>query len=992
MGTIARWNDGSIWVGTAGKTVNINPTTLEVRRVIDVLKGERPTYLYAGENDAYTDGSKLIWYGTWGLGLYKIEPSSGRVLNYRISTQVPSKKDICWMLEGKDSDTIWIAGNYDGLLLFDSRTGKYLLPQDTALSRLRNVSHVMRDRAGKIWISDQKLGLFIATSSGNLIDHFEHNRHVSSTIAFSNVRDTYEDAQGQIWIGGASIDLWQPKTRSFKHYPNERFGMTDLIVPIGNDSLGKLWIRSSGVGVHILDPVSGTYKDYDRSDGVLANVISMSLLPDGRVILAGQNGLDIVHPDSLRREYPAPPVVLTNLTVNDTSSISSQSITKMKSFDLPYSQNVLELEFAAIDPGVTHMIRYNYKLEGLEEKWIDPGDRRYVRYPGLSPGKYIFRVKAINKFGRWSNQELALAISIAPPWWRTWWAYTAYGLLIVGLLIGGYRLRLRQVYLTQHAEMEHFQAERLAEVDKLKSRFFANISHEFRTPLTLILGPIEQAIEKVQDTTIKQKLNLVKDNTKKLYGLVNQLLDFSRIESGTMKLQVSKSDIVKFLRRTVMSFESWAERKKIDLQFDSKIEMQEGIFDTDKLEKILNNLLSNALKFTPEGGSVEVVADFMSAGLAHNAPMKGAATRITVRDTGPGITAEHLPNIFNRFYRADNSHTVEGTGIGLALVWEFTQLHHGTVTVESGAGKGTTFTVTIPIDKSTYLPEEIIDVPSETEKTVLVEPPNVQISSAQDISADGKPIVLIVEDNADLRAYIREYMDEDYTVNEAPNGKIGYEIATETVPDIVISDVMMPEMDGIALCRTLKQDVRTSHVPVILLTARAGTDSKIEGLEIGADDYVTKPFDSKELLARVKNLIEQRRQLRKKFSSGVVLKPGEVAVTSLDDSLLKKVMGVVEKNLGDENFSVEELAREACLSQRHLARKLQALTNLKPSEFIQYVRLQRARELLEKNVGSVADIAYKVGFGSPSYFSSCFRDRFGFPPSDIHRQSSTSSD
>ncbi len=1003
--TVNLWNDGTVWISTEGNVVNVNVSDLNVLQTVDLFRGDRSNYGHKGVANSYYDGKGNFWYGSYSLGIYKFTPGSRTVKNFRPSKQTPPLKrrgNCCLGLIPGENDTLWIASNESGLRKFDLNTGRYSEVQDTILSRLFNVWYLMKDSSGKIWISDGFNGLFIIDPSRKITEHFEHPLNGPKSLG-NESWTTCQDRQGTIWMSSTRLlSSYDPVTGSFRNHPNEAIINPAVVEIFGYDQYGRIWTHYHPGVLGIFDPATDTFSNFDVSDGLFTDMYEMFQLPDHRMVITGRHGMNIVHPDSVFKPESAPPFVFTRLTVNDTLDISTHNLSEGSVFKLPFTQNVLEFEFAAINPGATHLTDYSYMLEGLENTWVKSVDRRYVRYSGLSPGDYTFRVKAINKYGRWPDQEISLAISIAPPWWRTWWAYTIYGVFFLGALVGGYRLRLRQIYLKQHADMEHFQAERLAEVDKLKSRFFANISHEFRTPLTLILGPANQMKESIKDPATLQKLNLIKNNANKLYGLVNQLLDFSKVESGAMKLHVSNGDIITFLRRIVMSFESWAERKKIDLEFTSDTDSVEGFFDADKLEKIVNNLLSNALKFTPDGASVSVSVSIdptltlpLVRGGNDISPLIRGRERggqkgnrdgmvvISVSDTGSGIPAEHLPNIFNRFYRADDSHHVEGTGIGLALVWELTQLHHGSVTVDSTLGKGSTFTVKIPIDQGRYSAEEIVAIPSETENAVIVESSPVYASSIAENSTDGKPIVLVVEDNPDLRAYIREFLTADYAVNEAGNGKEGLERATEVIPDIVISDVMMPEMDGFELCRALKQDVRTSHVPVILLTARAGTDSKIEGLEIGADDYVTKPFDSKELLARVKNLIEQRKQLRQKFSAGVVLKPGEVAVTSLDDSLLKKVMDVVEKNLGDENFSVEELAREACLSQRHLARKLQALTNLKPSEFIQYVRLQRSRELLEKNAGSIADIAYKVGFGSPSYFSSCFRERFGYPPSEV---------
>jgi len=577
--------------------------------------------------------------------------------------------------------------------------------------------------------------------------------------------------------------------------------------------------------------------------------------------------------------------------------------------------------------------------------------------------------------------------------------------LFLAFLYGVYRLRLQQIHLKQAAEMEHFQAEHLAQVDRLKSRFFSSISHEFRTPLTLILGPTDQLLEVTTEHPSQKKLQIIKDNASKLFALVNQLLDFSRLESGMTRLQVSSRDIVKFLRRVVMSFESWAERKKINLDFQADVDSAMGFFDAEKVEKIVNNLVSNALKFTPEGGAVVVslrvapeaprsnlAPDGKIASSLKNAPrndrMIEGGLVIDVSDTGPGISPEHLPHIFDRFYRVDETHTTEGTGIGLALANELIDLHHGTITVESAPGKGSTFSVVLPIERSAYKLGEICETTPQIDERMHVAAVShsAEAESAPTTPpAEGKPIVLLVEDNSDLRVYMREYLELEYAVQEAGNGKEGYDQALKIIPDIVVADVMMPGMDGMDLCRALKQDVRTSHVPVILLTARAGMESKIEGLETGADDYLTKPFETKELLARIRNLIELRRKLRARFKAFVPLKPGEITVSSMDDAFLAKVAAAVEQRMSDETFHVDELAADAGMSRAQLHRKFIALTDQSPGEFIRVARLHRAMELLRKNAGTVSEIAYAVGFSDPSYFAKSFHRQFGKSPGELRQ-------
>jgi signal transduction histidine kinase/ligand-binding sensor domain-containing protein/DNA-binding response OmpR family regulator len=980
--SIEHTQEGEFWICSYGTVSRLDVHTRTIVKYIDVLRGAKATFWDSNMRTSFLDEQGTLWYGIWGPGLYRVDLAKQQVMNFRYPDQSHPGDAAVRCIAPGSGDSLWIAAAHDGLWKFDPASGKFVRGSRTPFGRANDV---LKDRHGKIWVATILDGLYHIDPSTDSVEHFVHDRSNPNSLSNDRTNNLYEDPSGTVWFGAVNvINRWNPTTRTFTRYPNPAFPEANAAHVVGSDRKGRLWVSYGAGELSMLDASTGLFVNFDVSDGVCGYVVDMENLDDGKVLLSGSSGVNIFDPDSvLRNHRAAPPLVITRMSINDVSVVPTTIIDGSGSLPLSYDKNVVEMEFAALDIDAPQLVEYRYRLEGLETEWVELKGRRYVRYPGLRPGEYVFRVRASSARGEWPDQEIALAVSIAPPWWRTRLAYGGYALLLIIFVAAAYQLRIRQLGLKQQIEMEHFQAERIAEVDRLKSRFFANISHEFRTPLTLILGPAEQAMESTREPSTRQKLHLIKDNTQRLHSLVNQLLDLSRLESGTMKLQVSRNDVVRFLRRTVMSFESWAERKRIDLAFRSNAESAEGFFDTDKLEKIVNNLLSNALKFTPEGGAVEV-----SLQVASEAPRSNLA--ISVSDTGPGISAEHLPRIFDRFYRADETHTIEGTGIGLALTKELVELHHGKIVAQSTPGKGSVFTATFPIEESAYREDEIIESLPQGERLKL---PPVVVSplgagdSPSTQSPNGKPIVLIVEDNADLRRYVREFLETDYAVHEAKDGKEGYDQAIEMVPDIIISDLMMPEMDGMELCRALKQDVRTSHIPIILLTARAGTESKIEGLETGADDYVTKPFDSKELMARVRNLIEQRRQLKEKFSAGIVLRPGDVAVSSLDDALLKRVMTAIEARMSDEGLGAEEVAREVALSRRHLDRKLMGLTNLSTAEVIRYMRLQRARELLEKNSATVAEVAFQVGFGDPSYFSACFHERFGTLPSEARRKS-----
>ncbi|MCU0344911.1 MAG: ATP-binding protein, partial [Ignavibacterium sp.] len=566
-----------------------------------------------------------------------------------------------------------------------------------------------------------------------------------------------------------------------------------------------------------------------------------------------------------------------------------------------------------------------------------------------------------------------------------------------------WKLNLRRIRVKHEYEMSKFEAEKLHEVDEMKSRFFANISHEFRTPLTLILGPAKDVLDVTKEAKTKQNVGLIKRNASRLLGLVNQLLDLSKLEAGRMKLETKEENIIPLLKGLVLSFTSLAERKKISLSFKAAEEKINVYIDRDKIEKILNNLLSNAFKFTPDGGKIDVEVKLPTPsvplpggdlGVGQRGLNNSSFVEISISDTGRGIPEENLDKIFDRFYQVNGSHTreQEGTGIGLALTKELVELHKGKIEVESEEEKGTTFVVSLPLGKAHLKPEEIVEEKTETEVQTtkedfepVTEAANRKDRTDFDVLIDTeKPLLLIVEDNSDVRKYIISHLEKNYRIQEAVDGEDGLKEAFNHIPDLIISDVMMPKMDGFELCNKLKTDERTSHIPIIMLTAKATSQDKISGYETGADDYIMKPFDAAELKVRIKNLIEIRRRLQEKFTKAdFVIKRGEIKINRLDEKFIEKLMNIIEKHISEENFTIEEFESEIAMSKSQIYRKLKALTGKSPSRFVRSVRLSKARKMILEKQTTISEIAYSTGFGSPAYFTRCFKEEYGYSPSEI---------
>ena len=691
-----------------------------------------------------------------------------------------------------------------------------------------------------------------------------------------------------------------------------------------------------------------------------------------------------------------------------------------------YTERNLRFEFAAPFFKAETETQYRCFLEEYDHGWSTWNKEPKENYTNLDPGLYTFRVQARNVY-EYEGSEDIFRFKILPPWYRTWWAYILYvaaALLSVFLfvqwragILKHEKQKLERIVIERTKEINNKnrlledqalqlkdQSEKLKEMDKIKSRFFANISHEFRTPLTLIMSPLEQMLSDAGDKKQKEKFKVMLRSSQQLLTLINQLLDLSRFDSGKMKLQTACRDTVSFLKGIIGSFQVLAQQNRVNLEFHSTVGEIPLYYDARKMEQVMYNLLINAFKFTPPGGTITV-----------SVIKEQEDVKISVGDTGAGIPKEQLPNIFDRFYQSEvpGGKGPRGTGIGLALTREIIQMHHGKIDVHSQEGKGSEFDIVLPLGRSHLKPDEITDSSEITPaglKTKEVEaffpaeetPEPEEGEESKTCGEIGKEketgpgeepdqekvVILVVEDNPDVRKYIREPLEPFYKVVEAGDGKEGIARAKEIIPDLIVSDIMMPEADGYELCRELKKDIATSHIPIILLTAKASEESIIQGLETGADDYVTKPFNSRILFSRIKNLIELRRQMQLKIQRQKMLLPSEITVSSMDEKFLKELQGIVEKNMSDEEFDVDKLCGKLYMGRSTLFRKVKALTGETPNQFIMSYRLERGAQLLRENFGNVTEVAFAVGFSSSTYFATCFKEKFGQAPSTYQTEHS----
>lgn len=960
--SIIKSHDGKIWTATNEGVYSYDPSNEQVRqyKFNDADKSGLPQKeIYA----VFEDHQKNIWVATESFFCRLINHDKGVFQNYRYQESLPYSQRARPVVYQDKKEIFWL-GTKDGLIRFDYHTKEF-----------------------KTFKSDPNNPLSL------------NNNYIKSICADPIQPDKI------LWVGtsGGGLNCFNIEKESVTHFTESDGLPNNVVYGILPDRKGNLWL-STNKGLSKFNLQNKKFRNYDVRDGLQSNEFNTGahyVSKSGEMFFGGINGLNYFYPERVKDNQFKPELVFTDFKVHQRSvsyktkqSILQKTISESEKIFLSHSDNVITFEFAALDYSAPEKNHYAYKLKNFNEAWIQSGTSRTATYTNLPAGEYVFHVKGSNNDRIWNEEGISITIIVKPPWWGTWWAYILYGVLLLAILYLIRRYELTRIRLKNQLKVEKVETVTLRKLDKLKSRFFTNISHEFRTPLTLILGQVESVMSSDIEVKEKGKLQVANRNARRLLDLINQLLDISKIEAGSMVIKAEQHNLVSYLKSLFYSFESLAELQKITLKFESELENIPVKFDPDKMEKVFYNLVSNAFKFTPAEGEIKVSLKIIES-----------LVEIRVQDSGSGIPADRLSHIFDRFYQADSSNTREheGTGIGLALTKELVELHKGNISVESKVNEGAAFVINLPLGdlrskKESFAGEHLINSSHENNLNDLEILEKEWISNGQNpekiiqtSDSNQTEIVLVVEDNSDVRAYIREQLEDDYKVIEGSNGEIGVSIAQSEIPDLIITDVMMPRMDGYTFCKEIRSDEKTSHIPIIMLTAKAGLDDRIEGLETGVDDYLTKPFSAKELKVRVKNLIIQREKLRKRFSTSTVIKPSDVSAVSIDQEFLQKVILAIENKFEEVKFSVEDLADEVCMSVSQLNRKLNALISQPAGQFIRSLRLQRAADLLKKNSGTVAEICYKVGFNDQAYFSRAFKKQFGISPTDYKKDNNSQS-
>ncbi len=1043
-------NSGIVWVGTYKNGISYYHPQLFKFNKSPLFFLQSDDVELKDCNCLYEDSNKNLWIGTNGGGLIKYDKTTGKFNIYKHKENDPysiSADIVISMLEDSEGE-MWFGTFLGGLNRLDG--GKFVryLPVENNPNSLsnKNVYGLIEDKNKNIWIgtlgggvnkldasrknfqqfttatdsglwSDYILSsftgnneeIYLSTPTGislihansNVITPYFSNREQLDQLADPIIYNVLIDRKKQMWIAtNNGLNIYQPDKNTFLHL-NQQSGLSsEQIVSLVEDNSGNIWAgtRNGLACIYSSENEEGNnYRivSFDEKDGLPSAICNQNALfksKSGEIYVGTTKGYTAFNPEEILFNQEVPKPLFTELLIYNQEItpgveykkrvILDRSISMGGELRLKSDEKNFTLHFSAMNYIHPEKSRYRHRLKGLETEWTETRNGGTVSYSNLSPGKYELEVFASNNDGIFTTEPISMKIIVEPPFWMTWWAYILYSLTILSLLWMILHFNFKKQKKKFDHEQRILEAKRMHDMDEMKFRFFTDVSHEFRTPLTLVINPIEKLYNEATEPEQKSLLSIARKNATGLLELVNQLLDFRKLDVNKVTMNVSAGDIVEFVKDICYSFADLANSKSIYLSFATSVPEFRMEFDKEKLRKIIANLLSNAFKYTFEKGKISVTISFAEGTNGNDRMLK-----ISVEDTGIGIAEEHLDKIFDRFYRIENSEMSEqtGTGVGLHLSSEYAKLHHGEIKVESVLGKGSVFTLFIPVVAPVY--REVISLSQpELEKEHKFMAESEELDTAGLSHKKSSPLLLIVDDHEDFRNFISTLFKNSFRVITANDGETAHALVLEKLPDLIISDVMMPKMDGFELCRLIKEDIRTSHIPVILLTAKASDESKYSGIEAGADDYISKPFNMEILKLKVSRLIERQQKIQEKFRNKIDISIGEADITSPDEEFMKKVIALVEKNMSNPDFLVEDLGKEMGMSRVYFYKKILSLTSKTPSEFIRFIRLNRAAKLLQKTQLFVNEVAFQVGFNNPKYFRKYFKDEFGETPNEYKKK------
>ncbi len=816
---------------------------------------------------------------------------------------------------------------------------------------------------------------------------------IASVLKQAFVNCFYETSSGYLWIGTRNgLFALKESDKQFLQYTTENGLPSNVIYGILEDAYGRLWI-STNQGLSCLNPESGKFRNFTIMDGLQGNQFNAGAYcrkDNGYMLFGGVNGITSFRPETLIDNPYAPKPVINKLFVHnkevlpdDETGILKESITYVNRITLSSSQNSFAISFVVSNYIAGKHNTFTYKLEGYDNVWYKQNDISLVSYSNLPAGDYTFCIKAANNDGKWNEEPAILHIHILPVWYSTWWALSLFALSFALLVFGIVRFFWLRKSMQAEIRMERLDKEKREEISQMKIRFYVNISHELRTPLTLIVAPLQELLDRISGHWEHERLLYVQRNTNRLLHLVNQLMDFRRAELGIFELRAVYSNAYKRILNCFMNYESLSKRKDIDYNFYTELQDKNVLFDENYLDLIANNLLSNAFKYTEVGESITV-----------KLYIEGDNLVLQVIDTGIGIPLEKQEKIFERFYQVENGR--EGSGIGLSLVQRLVELHHGRIILQSEVGKGSTFTIYLPQDESVYTQEELLGGSgNEGEQRVYSTNANdIYIGDDEKLGEEDstdevngkRGTILVVEDNRELRRYLVNGLSALFDMLETENGQKALDILKDKDVDLIITDVMMPIMDGVRLCKLVKQNLRTCHIPVYMLSAKVDIKYQLEGLQVGADDYIAKPFSMEVLRTKILNMLRTRYRIFERYSNMTEIKPEKLTNNTMDEELLRKAIAVVEKNMDNVEFSTEQFAREMNMSRSNLHLKLKAITGKSAIDFIHKIRFNRACQLLKEGKYTVSEISFMVGYNTPSYFAARFKKYIGCLPTEYGKK------